>query len=163
MQFHTETESIVKLAILTALAVVLHFAESFLPSFFPGAKLGLTNLVTVYVLYRYSFQQGCLFLLVRVLLTGFLSIGFGSSGFFIGASGALLSFLVMKLAVQSTWFSPVGVGVAGAVAHNIGQLMMALLFIEAVSLIYYLPVLLLLAVPCGMFTGFCGEKLISYI
>ena len=48
--------------------------------------------------------------------------------------------------------SYLGIGVAGAVGHNAGQLLMSMLLVDS-SLIYYAPWLLLMALAAGTLTG----------
>ena len=75
----------------------------------------------------------------------------------IGLSGALLSFVGMALAVKSRNFSSVGVGLLGAFLHNCGQIFMAMYLMKSAALINYLPILILLGIPTGFFTGFLAK------
>lgn len=60
-------------------------------------------------------------------------------------------------------FSTVGVSVAGAVAHNVGQLLVAAAVIQNLRIISYLPVLLLAAVGTGLATGYTVTLLLKYL
>ena len=144
-----------QLGILLAAAIALRFAEStvayLLP--LPGAHLGLANAVTIIVLYLYGTKRTALFLAARILLTGLLFTGLFSPGFSIGLAGAVLSFLFMALAVQKDWFSSVGVGVLGAFTHNCGQILAAMVLMQSTALVSYLPFLIGIGIPTGIFTG----------
>ena len=94
-----------------------------------------------------------LFLAARILLTGLLFTGLFSPGFSIGLAGAVLSFLFMALAVQKDWFSSVGVGVLGAFTHNCGQILAAMVLMQSTALVSYLPFLIGIGIPTGIFTG----------
>jgi heptaprenyl diphosphate synthase len=54
--------------------------------------------------------------------------------------------------------SIVGVSVAGAVTHNATQIAAAFLLVGHVALFNYLPYLTLIAVPTGLFVGFCSRR-----
>ena len=68
-------------------------------------------------------------------------------------AGALLSFLCMYLVKKSGAFSVIGVSLTGGVAHNVGQLLVAMLVLESLNLVYYGPVLLLSGLITGLLIG----------
>jgi heptaprenyl diphosphate synthase len=149
------TRDMTQLGILLAAAIALRLAEStvayLLP--LPGAHLGLANTVTIIVLYLYGTHRAALFLTARVILTGLLFTGLFSPGFNIGLGGATLSFLTMAVAVTHNWFSSIGVGVCGAFFHNCGQILVAMVLMRTTSLLSYLPILIAIGIPTGIFTG----------
>ena len=49
--------------------------------------------------------------------------------------------------------------VAGAIAHNIGQILVAMAITRTPALIVYLPVLLVSGILTGLFTGLCAQFL----
>jgi uncharacterized membrane protein len=49
----------------------------------------------------------------------------------------------------------------GALAHNIGQILMAILVTATPSLITYLPVLMISGIATGTFTGLCAQLAIG--
>ena len=59
--------------------------------------------------------------------------------------------------------SLIGVSVLGAVAHNMGQLMVATFMIHNILMLSYLPLLLIAAVPTGIFVGIVARILINYL
>lgn len=59
----------------------------------------------------------------------------------------------MALAVQKDWFSSVGVGVLGAFTHNCGQILAAMVLMQSTALVSYLPFLIGIGIPTGIFTG----------
>ena len=138
------------LAILTALALGIHVLEAQipLPVQVQGVKLGLANLAVVIVLYLMDVKSAYLLSILRIVLSGFL---FGNLfGILYSLAGGLLSLSVMILLKKTNAFSVVGVSVAGAVCHNIGQLIVATIVLESVSIANYLPVLMV----AGIITGF---------
>lgn len=50
-------------------------------------------------------------------------------------------------------------GVVGAVFHNIGQLLVAIVITSTPSIAVYLPVLLVSGILAGLFTGLCAQFL----
>lgn len=147
---------ITQLGVLLAAAIALRLAETspawLLP--LPGAHLGLANTVTIIVLYLYGPGKGALFLASRILLTGLLFTGLLSPGFLIGLGGAALSFVGMALGEKHHWFSTIGIGLLGAFLHNCGQILMAVVIMRTPALFSYLPVLIAIGIPTGLFTGF---------
>lgn len=134
----------------TALALIFGYVESLVPISFgiPGVKLGLANLAVVIVLYLMDVKSAYLLSVLRIVLSGFL---FGNLfGILYSLAGGLLSLSVMILLKKTNAFSVVGVSVAGAVCHNIGQLIVATIVLESVSIANYLPVLMV----AGIITGF---------
>ena len=149
--------------LLIALALVLSYLESLVPLPFaiPGIKLGLPNLVIVFALYRLRWPTAAAISLLRVLLVALL---FGSAlSLAYSAAGALLSFAVMLLLRRTGRFGCTGVSVAGAVAHNLGQIAAAALLLETSSLAWYFPVLCLSGTVAGVCIGLLSALLVKRI
>ena len=72
------------------------------------------------------------------------------------SSLTLLSFVVMALLSRKNLLGTVGVSICGGVAHNIGQLLMAMLVLETQSVWYYFPVLLISGSVAGVLIGLLG-------
>ncbi len=161
----SKTRMLVFLSVLVAQGMILSFIESMLPIPFiaPGAKLGLANIITLAAIYLLTFKQASAVVLLRVLLT---ATTFGSlSSFLYSFSGGVLSLLVMAaiLKVFKGEISLIGVSIAGAVAHNLGQLFVAAIIIHNVLILTYLPILLIVAIPTGLFVGIVAKILINYL
>lgn len=141
-----------------ALAFVLSYVESLFPTFIavPGVKLGLTNLVVLIALVRIGKKDAFFINMIRILLVGFT---FGTAfSLLYSFAGGILSFLVMMLFYGKNRFSVIGVSVAGGVAHNVGQILVAMVVLESNALLYYLPVLILSGTLAGVVVGIlCGE------
>lgn len=160
------TQRLVYFSLLTTMAAALGLLETILPNPFPlpGVKLGLANIVTLLVIYVFGLKEGLAVSVLRVLFVSFLSGTFLSVAFFLSLSGGILSALVMaviKLYVPA--FSIIGISIAGAVAHNIGQLLTASFLIQTSYIFFYLPVLLLAALPTGFSTGYIARLLLPYL
>lgn len=161
----SKTRMLVFISVLVAQGMILSFIESMLPIPFiaPGAKLGLANIITLSAIYLLTFKQATAVVLLRVLLT---ATTFGSlSSFLYSFSGGVLSLLVMAaiLKVFKGEISLIGVSIAGSVAHNLGQLFVAAIIIHNVLILTYLPILLIVAIPTGIFVGIVAKILIKYL
>ncbi len=154
------TRRLALMALLTAVAMILSYVESLLPSpGVPGVKIGLANIAVIFALYRFGWKEAAAVSLVRV---GMVSLLFGSLGaLFYSLAGAVLSLAVMVLLRRLDRFSPVGVSVARGVAHNAGQVLMAMVLLETQRLIWYLPVLVLSGLAGGILVGLCGALLVK--
>lgn len=159
------TRILVFISVLVAQGMILSFIESMLPIpfFVPGAKLGLANIITLTAIYMLTFKQATAVVLLRVILT---AATFGSlSTFLYSFAGGVFSLLIMAavLKVFRNDISLIGVSVLGAVAHNMGQLMVATFMIHNILMLSYLPLLLIAAVPTGIFVGIVARILINYL
>ncbi|MGN0398641.1 MAG: Gx transporter family protein [Blautia sp.] len=151
------------LGLFSAAAILFGYVESLFPVFLgiPGIKLGLANLVTVFLLYQFSWKEAALVSLVRIFVTGFL---FGNLfSILFSLAGAALSLAIMVLLKKKGGFSPGGVSVAGGVAHNVGQILVAAFVVENVNLFYYLPVLLIAGVVAGFLMGILAGELLKRV
>ena len=147
---------------LTASAMILSYVESLLPSVgIPGVKMGLANIAVIFVLFRFGWKEAAGVSLVRVVLVSLL---FGSVGALLySLAGAVLSLIVMALLRRIDRFTTVGVSVAGGIAHNAGQVLMAMLILETKQLIVYLPVLAMAGIGGGILTGLTAALLIRRV
>lgn len=157
-----KTKRLVLLAMLTAVAMILSYVESLLPSVgIPGVKMGLANIAVIFALFRFGWKEAAALSLVRVVLVSLL---FGSVGAMLySLAGAVLSLVVMALLRRIDRFSTVGISVAGGVAHNAGQILMAMLILQTKQLLGYLPVLAVSGIAGGVLTGLAAALLIRRI
>ncbi|MGN1113537.1 MAG: Gx transporter family protein [Oscillospiraceae bacterium] len=146
--------------ILTALALIFSYIEILLPLNFgiPGIKLGLANMVILVGLYFLNRKDVCIISLLRIIISGLL-FGSGMSLIF-SLAGGILSLAVMIIIKKSGIFSIYGVSVSGAVTHNIGQILAALIVMNTRVVIFYLPILMIAGVVTGFIMGLIASKLI---
>lgn len=148
---------------LIALAFVFSYIEFLipipLPVYIPGLKLGLANIVVLVALYSLGVKEAFVISCVRVILVGFT---FGNMfGILYSLAGGILSWIIMSIMKKVTSFSVIGVSIAGGIAHNIGQIIMASIVMETTGMIGYLPILLISGTITGILTGILGNSLIS--
>lgn len=146
------------LGIFLGLAMILSYVETLLPlfPFAPGIKIGLANLVTVFLLYRFRTLEAFLISLVRVILSALL---FGTLfSFLFSMSGFLVSFFGMLLLKKN--FRSVSVSVSGGVLHNAAQILLAMILLGSREILWYLPVLFLSGIVAGALIGLIAAVLI---
>ncbi len=145
-----------RIAWLAALAIVIHIAESALPSPLPGIKPGLANVITVAVLIRYGWTTAAWVALLRVLVGSLLLGTFLSPTFVLSAGGALCSIVVLGLAsrLPGRGLGPIGYCALAAQAHMAGQFALAYaLFIPHAAMLHLLPILMSAALLFGVLSG----------
>ncbi len=158
-----ETRKLTFLSIFSALAIILSFVESLLPpiwSSVPGIKMGLPNIIIIFLLYKFSLKQAATVSGIRILTVAFLFGNLMTLAY--SFSGAVLSLTVMWLMKKCNLFSMVGVSIAGAVSHNIGQIIAAILILGTKEIGFYLPVLAVSGTVAGIFVGMMGILLLKY-
>ena len=149
--------------VFTALALIFSYVETLIPIHIgiPGGKLGLANLIVVIALYRMGVREAYVLSVVRVILAGFL---FGNLfAILYSLAGGLLSLTVMVFLKKTEKFSVLGVSMAGAVFHNIGQLIMAAIVLESLSITYYLPVLMISGIVTGLLIGIVANEMLKRV
>ena len=146
-------KSVALCGVMTALAIVFGYIEHLIPMPFGiyGLKLGLANLAVVIALYALNTYYALSINATRIILCSML---FGSfTSFWYSIVGGILSFAVMVLIKKSNKFSTIGVSVCGAIAHNIGQIIVAVIISEEFKIAFYLPVLLITGAITGTLIG----------
>ena len=175
------------MAILTALAVIIYVAESWvpLPIPIPGVKLGLANTITLFALfYKYPTKQpsplpvphgentpwrsaktsqasasiaDTFTILVARILIGSLLTG-RFIAFAYSLTGGVFAFLAMLATKRLVTNKQVWVlGVIGAIFHNIGQLLMATIVTGTPWILTYLPILIISGIITGALTGMIAQ------
>lgn len=154
------------IALLVAQAMVVFKLEEWVPVPFPaipGAKLGLANIFTMVSLYTLEPGAAFLVVIIRSILSMLISNNPGA--FIYSFSGAMLSFVTMLLFKNlfKDKISRIGVSVAGAFSHNLGQLLAATIMVQEPRILMYLPALTIIAVPTGFFVGLTANFMLEHI
>ena len=151
------------LGIFLGLAMILSYVETLIPlsAIVPGMKIGLANVITVFLLYRFRALEALLVSLSRVLLSALL---FGSAvSLLFSAAGFLVSFFGMFFLKKTGKFRTVSVSVTGSVLHNAAQILAAVLLLRSVQIAAYLPVLFLVGTLSGAVIGILSGILIRSV
>lgn len=147
--------------VFTALALIFSYVELLIPIQFgvPGMKLGLANLVIVIFLYKRNAKEAMLLSAVRILLAGLMFSNLFSILY--SLAGGILSLIVMAVLKKLETFSVIGVSIAGGIAHNMGQLVIAMVVVETYRIGYYFPILLITGMVTGMLIGVISNEVLK--
>ena len=136
-----KTTKIVFLAIMLSFSLILYYIESMLPPLnilAPGAKLGLSNILSLTCLFIFGFKDAMAVLLMRI----FLSSTFygGMSTFLYSFTGGIFSILSMAMIKMMNLksVSPIGISIVGSFFFNIGQLIVSAMVLSNIKIFYYL-------------------------
>ncbi len=147
-----------QLGLLTAVSLIIFVIELQIPNPFPipGIKLGLANIITVFAVYRYKAGEVFAVVIARILLGAVFSGNLFSIIY--SLSGALLclaGMLIFRRFIDERhlWIS----SVFGAVLHNIGQIIAAIIILQTPQVLMYFPFMLLSGCLAGLFTGLCAQ------
>ena len=145
-------------ALLLAVMLVLGYVESLIPlTGMPGVKLGLSNCVLMLSLNWLGSGMTLALMAGKVLLSGLL---FGSPFSMLYAlAGGLCSLGLMMGLRKIPGVSFFGLGMAGGAAHNLAQVLLAMLLLQTPSLISYLALLLPVGAVAGFLTGLVAGRL----
>lgn len=158
-----KTKKIALLGLTISLAMIMSYIEVLFPLSFavPGIKMGLANIVIVFVLYRMSLKDACIVSLIRVFLVALL---FGNTmSLAYSLAGAVLSLALMAILKKTEKFSVVGVSISGGVMHNAGQILMAVILMGTAQIAYYLPVLIITGTVTGVGIGLVAALVINRV
>lgn len=157
------SKKVARMGVFIALAMIFSYIEVLIPFNFgiPGVKLGIANIVTVTSLYVFSTGEAFGISVIRIVLMGIL-FGNGMSLLY-SLAGGLLSFLAMWIGKRTSWFSVMGVSVAGGVFHNVGQILAVMLVMKKTMFVAYLPVLFVAGVVTGYLIGLLANKIIELL
>lgn len=78
-----------------------------------------------------------------------------------GLSGGVLSLAVMIFLKRTDFFGMMGVSMAGGVAHNIGQLLCAMILLKLPAVFTYLSYLILVGTVTGALIGIIDEEVLK--
>lgn len=145
------------------IALMLNYFERFIPIAItiPGVKLGLSNVVSLVALSLFGFYEVLVLVILRTLLSATF---YGSiSAMMFSMAGGIFSLVAMwsLYRYRGKWISTIGISVAGAVFHNIGQVSVAVLILKSAAIYAYLPMLLVSAIITGVLIGVVADKTIN--
>ena len=152
-------------AVLTALALAISVCEGLVPLSIliplPGLRLGLANLVTVYALCRLSGREALGILVARCLLGAV--VGGNLTALAFSLTGGLLALGTMWVLLRVPGLSLFGVCIAGAAAHNTGQILAAMGVLASPAIAVYLAPLLVVSLFTGAVTGAASILLVRRV
>ena len=144
--------------------LILGWVESLVPinAAVPGIKLGLSNSVLIFAVYMLDIPTAYVLMVLKVLLScAFLHQP--AQMMIYGFAGGLLSLTGMVLLSRVKGMHPVTVSMVGGVLHNVGQVGMAIILLHTPALVYYMAVLTLVGLACGLLTGVCANQVMKHL
>ena len=157
-----KTRKLVLLALFTAIALTIFMIEAHIPAPvpIPGVKIGLANIVTVFIVFAIGSREAAAVLFCRIFLGAVFAGNF--STIFYSAAGGFLSILTtigLKriLTHKQLWVA----GSLAAVAHSVGQMAAAIAISGTPGLVVYLPIMIAISIATGTFTGLCAQLLMN--
>lgn len=158
-----KTKKITQLGMLLTICIVLSFLENniVLSMAMPvGVKLGLSNIIIMFAFSYFGVKEAYFLMVTKSL---FVFITKGVTSFFMSICGGFFSITVMIILFKIFKIKNnfVLIAMAGAVAHNIGQIIMASIILKTTSTIYYLPILLISGLVLGFTTGVTFKVIIA--
>ena len=148
-------------AMLTALALVIFVVEAMIPPAvpIPGVKLGLANIITVFAMFTLGPKDTLAILLCRIFLGNLLTGQMVS--FLFSLTGGMFCYLIMLLLRKILTRNQIWVcSVIGAVFHNAGQTVAAMLILRTTAVIVYFPLLAFSGIVAGFFTGLAAQLIL---
>ena len=158
-----QNQRIALCGLLVSLMLVLGYIESLIPvpTVVPGIKLGLSNGVLLFALYLLDIPTAFVLMLLKVVLSGLL-FG-GVSAMMYAFAGGLVSMIAMSLLSRVKGIHPVTVSMVGGVAHNVGQVGLAMVMLHTSQLMYYMAILMLVGLGTGAVTGVVATSVLNHL
>lgn len=150
--------------LLLAMMLILGWVEHMIPlnAAIPGIKLGLSNSVLIFAVYMLDVPTAFTLMALKVVLScAFL--GSPASMMIYGFAGGLLSLTGMVLLSRVKGMHCVTVSMVGGALHNVGQVLAAMVMLGTANLAYYMAVLMLVGLACGLLTGICADLVMKHL
>lgn len=146
------------ISLFSAFAILLSYVETFIPSIgVPGAKLGLANIAVVLALYLLNAESAIIVDVVRIVIVGLLFGNLFSITF--ALAGAFVSLTVMIIIKKVFGFSIITTSIFGGFFHNVGQIIVAMILVDNYSIVYYMPILMIVGIITGLVIGLLAKVL----
>lgn len=157
-----KTKKMITMSLFTTIALTIFMIEAYMPPLapIPGIKLGLSNIITLAVIILWGWKEGSIILFMRITLGSIFAGQMMSFIYsFAGGTLCLIAMCMVKRFFQKDmiWV----ISIIGAIAHNIGQILMACIVINSTAILIYIPILFISAIITGAFTGLSVQYLIK--
>lgn len=154
------TKKLTFMSMLSACALIIFMIESQIPPLLPipGIKIGLANVITLIAISLLGGKEAFIILIIRIILGSIFTGNLMSFTF--SFSGGILAFAAIYW-VYKISKNILAAAIFGALLHNIGQIVVAVLFSSTPEILWYLPPLILLAIFTGTFTGIISKIVVN--
>lgn len=161
---HKKTKKMVYMALLSAIAIVLHMTETALQlPLPPGMKLGLANIISIVVVELYGVKEMFIVNFFRVVVSSLMTGIFMSYPFFISCGGVIMSSLALACIKKLTSLPIVSTSIIAAVFHNIGQVLVVAYIMSSQAIMSYVFILLASSIPTGIFVGMVAIEILKRV
>ncbi len=146
------------MAVFVASGLVLQYIENYIAiTSVPGGKIGLANIVSILNIFMFGGGNALLISTIRAFLGALLSGGISAIPY--SVSGAVFSTIAMWICKKLFYpdVSMIGIGVLGAVFHNLAQICVAAVIFSSPYVFSYMPFLILFALVSGAITGYTAQ------
>lgn len=161
-----EARRLARLALLLALAVVIHSAEAMMPVTVVWFRFGFANIIGLATLYLFGFKDALLITLGRIFLGSLMTGLFGSPAFLFSLSGGVSAIVAMGLfhTLFPKAFSEIGISIVGALCHNMAQLAVAyFVVVRNEAILAVLPLMIMAASATGFINGLAAKFFIRHV
>jgi len=149
---------LLNLALYTALAASIHVIEGLVMRMLPVPflRIGLSNVVVLYLLWKNDFIGAMIVSLAKVFLGGLITLTLLSPSTLLSGAGSISALLIMQLAQKlRLGFSIFGISIIGAICHNLAQLFVVRITIIQSSRVFMLtPILILIGLISGSIVAY---------
>ena len=158
----SKTKKMALLGVLTSVALVLSYLEAMLPPIstaVPGIKMGLPNIIIIFLLYKFGLKEAVSVSIIRVFIVSLLFGNVMTLAYSI--AGAVLSLGLMTLFKKLNFFSAIGVSIIGGISHNLGQILVAIFLFDTIQIGYYMIILSITGTIAGVVIGIISSILVK--
>lgn len=165
---------LVVISVLISLSIVFSWLDTVISNvalvglryIFPSLKLGLANIVIMVFISRFKFYEGLIACTLKSIVVALLFSGM--TGFIIGYSGTLFSFIIMSLlrkTLKGDKMTPF-ISIVGSVAHTLGQIIVGFLIYSieiGKGFLIYVPLLIIMSIIVGLIVGYISKMAIKLL
>ena len=151
------------MAAFIALSSALYAIETFIPKPFPFIRVGLANIIVLFVIIQFGFMEGLILGVSKSIIGSIITGSLLSPSFILSISGSFVAVLLMYAIWKTHLFGIIGLSVLGSVGNIITQLLIvSLLFTGIPSAKYLFPLLVIVGTINGIITGFFTFYLLKF-
>ena len=158
------TKRVALCGLLLSMMLVLGWVEHMVPlgSAIPGIKLGLSNGVLIFAVYMLDIPTAYVLMALKVVLSCAF-MGNPASMMIYGFAGGILSLTGMVALSRVKGMHVVTVSLVGGALHNVGQVAAAMVMLNTGNLLYYMAILMIVGIACGVLTGVCANLVMKHL
>ncbi len=148
-------------AFFSGLSSFIAVFENLIPQPFPFLKLGLSNIPVMLGLKLFNFFEFSFIVFFKTIFSHLFRGTLFSVPFLIGIAGSILLiiFLYPLYKFLNNYLSFISFGILGAFFYNLGQILIALIFIPLKPLVFIASILFILGTIFGFITGIISNIL----